>query len=92
MIMTCSRCGKKWSVSIFANIPESGYICPYCDSKRDNKRMEASVLTNVSTPGKESRSTPVNTASVKRAGQPKKSKPRQSKRSKRSKRSKKKRK
>ena len=34
MIAKCVGCGLHWSVSVLAKIPESGYTCPLCDSRR----------------------------------------------------------
>ncbi len=30
MTALCSRCGKRWIISILQHIPRSGYICPHC--------------------------------------------------------------
>lgn len=29
----CAECGKRWNVSIGAEIPPSGYLCPRCRNK-----------------------------------------------------------
>lgn len=34
MIAKCVGCGLRWNVSVLAKIPESGYTCPHCDSRR----------------------------------------------------------
>ena len=33
MTAKCVGCGLQWNVSIFQQIPRSGYICPHCESK-----------------------------------------------------------
>lgn len=33
MMARCVGCGKDWNVSICAEIPKTGYICPHCTSK-----------------------------------------------------------
>ncbi len=30
----CTNCQKIWNISIRAKIPCSGYICPYCKTKK----------------------------------------------------------
>lgn len=30
----CVICTKIWNVSIYAKIPETGYVCPKCANKR----------------------------------------------------------
>jgi DNA-directed RNA polymerase subunit RPC12/RpoP len=29
----CIQCGHKWNISVHAEIPQHGYVCPYCYSK-----------------------------------------------------------
>lgn len=40
-IIECSRCGCEWNISINADIPSSGYICPHCTSReRENNTFQ----------------------------------------------------
>ena len=33
LFATCKECGKRWNISVFQQIPNNGYICPYCRGK-----------------------------------------------------------
>ena len=36
----CICCGLRWGVSILQEIPRTGYICPWCGSKRKRARRD----------------------------------------------------
>jgi len=40
LFATCKECGKQWNISRLQKVPESGYICPHCRSKAQQKRQE----------------------------------------------------
>lgn len=37
---TCKECGKAWNISKLQRVPKSGYICPHCWSKAQQKRRD----------------------------------------------------
>jgi DNA-directed RNA polymerase subunit RPC12/RpoP len=45
----CVGCGKTWNVSIFAQIPKTGYICPHCYSKRKEAQRCTNTYANTAT-------------------------------------------
>lgn len=63
MKATCVGCGKTWNVSIFAQMPETGYICPHCYSKRKEAQQCTNTYANTAT----HTSTRVSTATVRRS-------------------------
>ena len=42
-IAVCTKCNKKWNVSIYRQIPKSGYICPSCMEKKRNKVIKTAL-------------------------------------------------
>lgn len=33
----CSSCNTHWNISIYAIIPRSGYLCPVCRKKKEER-------------------------------------------------------
>lgn len=33
MTARCRLCGKYWIISICKQIPRTGYVCPYCETR-----------------------------------------------------------
>lgn len=46
MTARCRTCGKHWNVSIKANIPKTGYMCPRCSIKQRKSAREAVTSTD----------------------------------------------
>lgn len=47
-IIECSRCGCEWNISVKAQIPTSGYVCPHCTSRerQGNSIQEGEGMAN----------------------------------------------
>lgn len=40
LVAKCNKCSKTWNISVFQQIPNSGYLCPYCKGKAKRQQRK----------------------------------------------------